>query len=178
METVLAHRGSKSSACSARRRKTQSGSSWVETAIVLLPFLALLYGVFDVAYAVFLKSCLLNAAREGARYALTYHSDAQIKTVVQQYSVGFLAGTNANLIAVNYYPCTPSGGCSTTAAASGGNVPGNIVEIAVVNYPFSWISPLTGKASSPDNLRPRSFTFNVVSTDVLGGAPATGIPAR
>lgn len=160
------------------RKPGERGSSWIETALVLLPFLALLYGVFDVCYAVFLKSCLLNAAREGTRYALTYHSDSEIKTVVQNYSLGFLQGTNASLISVNYYPCTPTSGCSSTPSATGGNSPGNIVEVAVNSYPFSWISPLTGRAAAGVNLKTAAFTFTVVSSDVLGGAPTIPVPSR
>src|SRR5688500_1200787 len=49
-----------------RRRK---GQSTVETALVIVIFLAMIYGIMEVSRLVFINAEIENAAREGARYA-------------------------------------------------------------------------------------------------------------
>ncbi len=51
----------------SRRRSGERGQSTVEFALVLLPFLLLVMGAFDLGRAVFYAHMLSNAAREGAR---------------------------------------------------------------------------------------------------------------
>jgi Flp pilus assembly protein TadG len=131
----------------------------------------MLFGIVDVSVAVFVRSCLQNAVREGVRYAITYQSDAAVKTKVQSFSLGFLTGTNASLLKVNYYTTG-----STTPIVNGGNVPGNIVEVSVQNFPWNWLAPVSPSYSLAS--RPPSFSYSVYAYDVMGGTPAGGAPAR
>ena len=78
----------------------------VESALITTLVFALIVLTFDFAFAIFLKATFEHAAREGARYAITYSTlagfgqDASIKQTVVNSSFGFLRPEN---VAVNYY---------------------------------------------------------------------------
>jgi hypothetical protein len=121
-------------------------------------------------------STLQNSLREATRYAVTFQTqsgqgqDASIATVVQQYALGFVKSTDApQHIFVNYY--TPT--ALTTPIASGGNVPGNLVEVSVRNLSISWLAPLSGSygGNVPFFRSTAPITFNLYSADILGGFP-------
>jgi len=158
---------------SERRRRSSSGNTFVEWMLTLLPSFAILTFFFDVTFAMYGWSTLQNAVREGCRYAITFQTsgslgqDASIEAVIEQYSMGLISSSNASLMKVTYYaPSAPN-----TAIASGGNIPGNIVQVAVVGYPMQWLFPISGTIVGPfvTNL---ASTINVYSVDVLGAYPA------
>jgi len=148
--------------------------------LVLLPTFAIISGFFDVTFALFDWSTLQNAVREGVRYAITFQTsgsegqDASIAGVVVNYSMGLLSSstpidstTSGQLsITTNYYaPTAPN-----TPVTPGGNVPGNIVEVTVVNYPLQWMVPIAGTFINP--FRSQSpANINLYARDVLGGYP-------
>lgn len=174
---------------SERRRITSSGSQWVELAFTILPFFAIVTAFFDVSFVLFSWNTIQNAVREGARYAITFqvapptnatwtctgHQDNCIENEVAANAMG-LVTVAGGLINVNYYTQLAS---STPIAAPNGNVPGNIVEVSILNYPLNWMIPLSGTGgggqlnTSSSPYRPTSPTnVNVYSSDVLGGFPA------
>jgi len=158
-------------------RRTQSarrGNAVMEVAMITVPLFGLLFGIFDFGYAVFLRSCLQNAVREGVRYAVTYQTvspstcqDESIKQQVRWGGMGFLsAPANYDKIKVRYYdPAT-----FTEILAPGGNAPGNVVEVSVENYQHRWLVPLYWP-STP-------IVMNIRSSDRMEGTPATGAPCR
>jgi Flp pilus assembly protein TadG len=159
---------------SARRRAASGGNVMVECAFTLLPIFALILAFIDVGMMIFRWATLQNAVREGCRYAITLQTsgnlgqDASIEQVVQSYSMGLAKTTdNPNRIKVNYYQPTDL----NTPINTGGNVPGNIVEVSVQGIPFSWIMPLSGTFNGP-LYATSPVTLNVYSLDMLGGYPA------
>ncbi len=165
------------------RRKRQRGNTVLDSALCFLPMLAMFFGIIDVCYAVSIQSLFSQAVRAGSRFAVTYSANYGaiscassqancIAQVVQDNSVGFLAGTKISSIVVNYYISnnltTPVMTCnSTTCTATGtpalpytytvatttgttsvtinyANQPGNIVEVTIPSYPLLWMLPLTG----------------------------------
>jgi Flp pilus assembly protein TadG len=148
----------------------------VEAALVMIPFLAILLAFFDISMVIFRWTTLQNAVREGCRYAVTFrlaggmNQDASIKKIVQDYSMGAVSATatNPEQITVSYYSM---GAPNTPIPAPNGNVPGNIVEVTVPSYPWSWVAPLSGTFTNPFYATsPLSIT--VRSADVMGGYPA------
>ena len=162
---------------------------------------AMFMGIVDVSLAIWVQCTLTNATREATRFAITYSAtnngtscsgsqSACITQVAGYYSSGFLAGTNAKYITVNYYTandltnpaesCT-SGACTanpngaSTASMpqtlSNGTVvnyvnqPGNIVEAVVAAYPWKWLVPLPRFSAGT------GVTLTAESMDVLGGLP-------
>lgn len=176
----------------------------VETALTFLPALCMLIGFIDVAMVIFLQSTLTNATREGTRLAITYPStyngascsasqSACIVQAVQTNAFGFLAGSNSNLVTINYYTannlttpvetcnagtCTQTGTLPQTLSngivVSYANQPGNVVEVVVNSYPWSWLFPVSATGYS---LKSPGITLNASSMDVLGGlSPGIIVP--
>ena len=101
------------------QRGSQRGTTMIEAAVVFVPFFAIFFGLFDFSVAIFMKNTMQFAARQGVRYAITSQTmtglgqDASIKSVIDQYSFGFLnylapgpptttcQGTGC--ISINYY---------------------------------------------------------------------------
>src|SRR5258707_9301980 len=164
----------------------------LESALIFLPMLALLFGLIDISLAAFIQSTITSATREGARFAETYSTSYNgsscatsqatcITQVVQDNAIGFLSGTNSQYITVNYYTANDltnpiekcnNGTCRLTGTLpqtlSNGivvnyaNQPGNVVEVVVAGFPWNWLVPLRG--FSPGT----SIALGGSSTDVLG----------
>ena len=126
----------------SRRSRRQRGNAFVESAFVLVPLFALIFAIVDFGLAIFIRSTLQHAVREGARYAITYQvkngmgHDDSIKSVVQTNAMGFLSGADgAAKIHIRYYdPST-----FTEVAA---NAPGNLIEVSVEGFTWGWLAPL------------------------------------
>lgn len=169
------------------RWRNRSGNAFVEFSLCFMPLLALFLGVSDVSFAVFMKSMFQNGVRDGVRYAVTYQTSFNgtscssqsdcIKRVVQNSSLGFLNGASSSYIRVNFYspdnlstPLTSGDVGVGKYLANGANLmymnqPGNLVEVAIQNFPYNWMVPLPAYWSS------KSITMNASSSDVLQGLP-------
>lgn len=144
----------------------------MESALVLVPFLALLLGIIDFGISLFVRSTIQSAVATGVRSAVTYHTesgqcmDNSIRLATQASAMGFLGNsTTPNpSITVNYY--SPSD--LTNALSGPANQPGNIVEVTAV-YQWSWLNNLSGKLTAAHSNTP----LNVVaySSDRLGNLP-------
>jgi Flp pilus assembly protein TadG len=181
----------------------------LESAFVFLPMMALFFGIIDFGFVMFLQSNFQNAAREGARFAITYADTYNgqdckasqavcIAQVVQDNATGFLSGSKANAITVNYYTLNDltnpvmtcnSGTCLLKGAlpqtvgtriVQYANTPGNIVEVVIANYRWAWLAPIWGDNQSPSSTNYyQGSGMNISSTasDVLGGlAVGSSIP--
>jgi Flp pilus assembly protein TadG len=145
----------------------------------LLPTFALIFAFVDYGLLLFRWSTLQNAVREGCRYAITFQTvtglgqDDSITQVVQRYSMGILnTADTAGQIHVDYF--TTSNLTTAIPAGSGGNVPGNVVEVSVQGVAWKQLAPLSGSfgAGIPFFRSLTPITLNVYSSDILGGYPA------
>jgi Flp pilus assembly protein TadG len=157
----------------SERNRRRSGNAILEGAFTILPVFALILAFVDFGLILFRWTTLQNAVREGCRYAITYqvatglNQDASIEQVVQTYSMGFVTTTDSpQHIFVNYY--APTNLTTPIPYASGGNVPGNVVEVSVQNVSWAWIAPLSGTFLG--NTR-SPITINVYSSDIMNGYP-------
>src|SRR5579859_7480700 len=153
------------------------GSVLVESALSILPLLALLWGIFDIGFAIFVKNTMSFAVREGVRYAVTSRTmaglghDASIKTTVKNYSLGLADALAANhdgmsAIGIKYYdPITLA-----EVTGTGSNAGGNIVVVSANNLSWAWMIPLLRDATP--------LHFSVASADIMEGSPVGGPPAR
>ncbi len=118
----------------------QRGNAAVETALILLPLMALIFAFIDHGLVVFLQSTFQHAVREGVRYAVTYQTfggmghDASIRKVVAQQSMGFLRGRE-DAIKIRYFD-------PATFQEVPDNVPGNIIEVSIEGFEHRWLAPL------------------------------------
>jgi Flp pilus assembly protein TadG len=67
----------------AERRIGRRGAAAVETAVVIGLFLLFLFSIFEYGRLVMLENLIINAAREGCRYAIVHSADATVVTDVQ-----------------------------------------------------------------------------------------------
>lgn len=156
-----------------RRRRRSAGATLVEATFTFLPLFALICAFADFGLALFRWNTLQNAVREGCRYGVTFKTangmgqDASIKQVVEQYAFGMVKATDSPAtIFVNYY--SPSN--VNTPIASGGNIPGNVIEVSVRNVSWAWLAPLSGTLANP-RYATTPLSLAVYSSDVLGGYP-------
>lgn len=169
------------------RWRGRGGNTFVEFALCALPLLGMFLGVSDVAFAVFMKSMFQNAVRDGVRYAITFSTTFNgtncstqsqcIKLQVQNSSLGFLNGSSSSYITVNFYspdnlstPLTSSDVGPGKKLASGANLmymnqTGNLVEVSIVNFPYSWMAPIPKFWSS------KGIVMSAASSDILQGYP-------
>jgi Flp pilus assembly protein TadG len=158
-----------------RRAHRRTGNALLEAVFTLLPTFALIFAFIDFGLLLFRWSTLQEAVREGCRYAITFQTatglgqNASIEAIVQQYAMGLVTPTDTpQHIFVNYYSVSNL----NTPIASGGNVPGNIVQVSVQNISWAWIAPLSGTFSSNAYRDTTPITLGVYSSDILGGYPA------
>jgi Flp pilus assembly protein TadG len=120
-------------------RHSQRGASLPETAIVIGALLAFLFGIVDMARAVYTYSEVAELAREGARWAIVRGSQCKVidncnagQSAIQTYLQGRSLGlTTASSIQVT--AAWPGASCSPK------NAPGCPVAITVT-YPFSFMT--------------------------------------
>lgn len=193
MAGLLQHKVIRNSA----RNRSRRGSGLLELAFFLMPSFALICGFLDVGMALFTWNTLQNAVREGTRYAITYQVDGSgqqvtsIKNTVSTWAMGLVqasstssSGVNVPYIEVNFYtsPTTANPNGILLPATGTPNAPGNIVEVAVRNYPYALMAPFSGAigatVSTSFYATPgTSMRVQVFSADVLGGTPVAGTPA-
>ena len=158
----------------SRGRRSRRGNVMLESVFTFLPLLAMILFFGDLGMMLFRWTTLQNAVREGCRYAVTFQTrngagqDASVEQVVEKYAFGLVAANaSPNRIHVDYYsPSSPN-----TAITTGGNVPGNVVEVSVQGVSLAWMFPLSGTLAGPFYASvPVGVT--VRSSDILGGYPA------
>lgn len=152
------------------RRKGERGSAMIESALVLVMLLGILLTVFDYSIAIFMQSTFRHAVREGVRYAVTSQvmagmgQDASITATVQLNAMGFLSGsTGADYVKIRYYD-------PVTLVETNSNAGGNLVEVSVENYTYTWITPLL--RSIPN------LNITARSSDMMESSPGGQPPAR
>ena len=175
---------------SQSRRRRSRGDTIMEFAFFVLPTFAIICGFFDLGMALFTWNTLQNAVREGARYAITFQTDGSghhitsIKNCTATASMNFVSASAVSTsgtpyIDVQYYTppnvANPSG---TAVTGTNSNAPGNLVEVSIKAYPYKYMAPFSGSFAGPFYANTGSnLTISVFSTDVLGGAPTSGVPA-
>jgi Flp pilus assembly protein TadG len=108
--------------------------------LVFTPMLLMTFLMIDLSMAVFLRTTMQEAVREGARYAITGQNttgpcqDDSIKAVVKSRAAGFL-NTTAGAATVHVQFVDPSTG------GQGTNAPGQIVNVKVENLEYSAMAP-------------------------------------
>ena len=127
------------------RKSRQRGAAMVEAIMVFTPLLLMTFLTADLAMVLFLRTTFQEAAREGARYAITGQNtsgpcqDDSIKTVVKNYGLGFLSST-AGAATVHVQFVDPATG------GQGSNAPGQIVNVKVENFKYTPLGTFDGVA--------------------------------
>jgi Flp pilus assembly protein TadG len=96
----------------ARRRPRRRGATTVETAAVLSVALLFLFSIFEYGRYVMVENLLINAVRDGCRYALVHCQDATVVADTDAVVRQKMAGLDSQIVglAVTVYPTNNPGG--------------------------------------------------------------------
>lgn len=121
-------------------RSGRRGQSMIEFSLCFLLFLGTIVGFGQLALAIWIKTALHHAVREGARYAITGQTlagsgqDASIRQVITRNTAGILSAAQAaSLVTINYF--------DQAGAPTSSNAGGNTVVISVNNFPIPLLVP-------------------------------------
>jgi hypothetical protein len=149
-------------------RNQRRGATMVESAMILVPLLAIFLALMDFSLYLFAKNTLLHAVREGCRYGVTgrfatgFGQVDSIKQVVIGQSMGFIS--DPDKITVEFF------NAETMAAevGPGSNAAGNVLKVSIRGFEWELVAPLLREGGALD--------INVASSDIIepsvsGGAP-------
>lgn len=131
------------------KRNKRRGNTLVESALTILPFMAIMIGVVDLGQVILFHQSLVDRVRAGLRYGVTHEFDeAAIRNVVRFHSPVPAAGAtpffglSESHVTINRYDV----GTSTER-----------LRVAIVNYPYHFFSPWIAK----------TFTNNMAVVETL-----------
>jgi Flp pilus assembly protein TadG len=135
-------------------RRWLRGQTYTEFMMVVLPTLALMFGIVSFGMVVYTYSFLSNAARDAVRYAIVHGSKSTSPATsdsIQSFVRGEAKGLQASSITVSscWNPQAPPNQCP---GPTGNNAPGKVVSVQVSYnyhpfYPFNDVTlPLTSSA--------------------------------
>ena len=129
-----------------RRRRRNSGQSLVEFALVLPVFLLLLGGIIDFGFMFYSRITVINAAREGARSAVTAIDNP---TSIPSLVASNVSATASGLVAADLSDTATCVGLSQAKCdfAAGGQpdpLPGDAVRVTVSYTYHSFFAALFG----------------------------------
>ncbi len=97
----------------------------METAAVAVVFLLFLFGILEYCRLIYVEQVVINAAREGTRYAIVNTSDANLIADTQAKVQSYMGGLDKSL--QNY-------SCQVYAADSSGNNIGSPLNVPFGQY--------------------------------------------
>ena len=114
--------------------RSERGSNFVESALILLTFLMMLIGVIDFGQVLYFHQSLTERARAAARYGAIHPTDTTGMQNVAVYNTATVSGTPVAVL--------PG---MTTAMVNVQNLNANTaaaqVIVTISNYPIRFISP-------------------------------------
>jgi Flp pilus assembly protein TadG len=103
--------------CHQPRTAARRGATTVEVAVVLSAFLLLMFAIFEYGRYVMVHNVVVNASREGCRYAVVHAQDATVVNDVRTRVRARMGGVDSQLpdLAINVFPTNnPTAALNTT----------------------------------------------------------------
>ena len=128
---------------SKRFKSNEKGASLVEFCIAAMVFMTAMFAVIEFSRALWVHNALSDAARRGARYAVTHSADSaeQVRNVVVY---GNEAGTG-NPMVPNLTPDNVTVNYSTFMVNKGS------VTVGITEYQFQFVIPIIGTTITMPN---------------------------
>ena len=141
---VMEHETQRPAGAARRRGRARSqaptrGQALVEFALVLPVFVLLLIGMMDFGFALYSRMTVINAAREGARAAVTAPDPTVIPVLVQSRVTGAANGLSVGATTTCIAIKTSPGPCTFATITS--SKPGDAVRVTVT-YTYQTFFPL------------------------------------
>ncbi len=145
-----------------RRRNRESGAALIEFAFVLMPTLGCMFLLMQLAWMVFAYGCVQEGVREGVRAAINCTPsgglNANIQSVVEQYSFGFVNPNNvSSVLKVNYYAPV------TLTPVTGQVNTGDVAQVTVSNVGIYSFAPILGWGNASSKLYVGATSADVMS---------------
>jgi Flp pilus assembly protein TadG len=123
----------------SKRNRKREGAVLVEMAAVVAVLMLLLFGIFEYCRIVFVRQVVVNAAREGARYAVVNTLDTTVVSDTQAYVKTRMSGLDKQ---AKTYDCqvylSDAGGNNIGPAANAGF--GQYIAVQV-DYDYTPVLP-------------------------------------
>jgi Flp pilus assembly protein TadG len=124
------------------RHGRQAGSALAEMAIVIGLFLMVLFGVIEIARALYVWNTLTEVTRRGARVAAVCHP-VDHPALIKNVATDILPGLGAGNVAVTYY------GQDGTAVAATDFMAIRYVRVEITGYSHSFMVPYLDRVLTP-----------------------------
>ncbi|MEI7685221.1 MAG: TadE family protein [Planctomycetota bacterium] len=117
----------------------RDGGTLVELAVVISIFFLFLFGILEYARLVFVRQVIVNAAREGARYAVVNVVDSTVVSDTTAYVKTRMAGLDTK---TTYYNCQVylSDSTGKNIGAAGDAAFGQYIAVQI-DYDYTPITP-------------------------------------
>jgi Flp pilus assembly protein TadG len=121
-------------------RRARRAATAVETALVMIPLMMVLCGIFEYGRLLMQWNLLNNAAREGCRYAVANNTSPTISADVTSVVTNVMAGQSTNF---SNFTVTISGTRNGIATIVTDLAPGDLITVKVSgDFKFLNIIPL------------------------------------
>jgi hypothetical protein len=87
--------------CPTKVKVKRHGATMVEMAAVLSVFILLLFGIIEYCRMVWCQQVMINAAREGSRYAVVHTPDTDVVSDTEDRTKAAMAGTENSMTNVD-----------------------------------------------------------------------------
>ena len=123
-----------------RQRSRRKGAAAVETALVMILFTSIVFGIFEYCRMYMDWNLMNNAAREGCRFALANNTDTALTSEVTTLVTNYMGGDASSL---SNFTVSISGSANGVVTAPANLQAGNMINVTVSGtYKFMNIVPV------------------------------------
>jgi hypothetical protein len=122
-----------------QNRKSRRGSLMVESSLILLVFMTILIGTFDISQLLFVQQSITERVRVAARYgAVNTYNQAAIENMVL-YNQPTVPATGSAAFSLTR--------SMVTVVRSDAGTPEDRISVTVANFPVEFITPIVARVA-------------------------------
>ena len=122
------------------RKRKQGGQALVESALIMLIFLPVLFGIFDFGQFLYLHQSLSDRVRAAARYGAVHtYTDGSDIVNVAIYNDATGSTNGASAVLPNLQSGNSSGNGYVTATLSGAGTDDALITVTITKYPYNFL---------------------------------------
>lgn len=122
------------------RKRKERGQALVETGLVMLIFLPVLFGILDFGQFLYLHQSLSERVRAAARYGAVHtYTDGSAIVNVAIYNDASGSSNGATPLLPNLQSSNSTGNGYVTATLSGAGTDDALITVTITKYPYSFL---------------------------------------
>ena len=123
-----------------RSRRGERGQAFVETGLVLMIFIPVLFGILDFGQFLYLHQSLSERVRAAARYGAVHtYTDGSDSVNVAIYNDPAGSQNGATAMLPNLQSTSSTGDGYVSAALSGAGTDEALITVTITNYPYNFL---------------------------------------